>query len=195
MSIEWMLIRGSGIVAFALLAAATIWGLLISTKLLARIAKAKPLAWFHESLAIGALLATTVHVVTLSLHDYLEFTWLEILVPGASDWRAGAVSLGIMSFYGLIAVAGSFYVKSHIGHKAWRTIHFASLGVFLAALLHGITSGSDTREPLVAGLYFGSVIVVAALVGMRIDGESLPSGPRAPMISIDGAIPKRSEVD
>jgi len=185
MSIEWMLIRGSGIVAFALLAAATIWGLLISTKLLARIAKAKPLSWFHESLAIGALLATTVHVITLSVHEYLEFTWLEILLPGASDWRSGAIALGVMSLYGLVAVSGSFYVKKHIGHKAWRTIHFASLGVFLASLLHGIMSGSDTRQPLVVGLYFGSVIVVAALVGVRIASESQVPGDRTATVSTE----------
>ena len=34
MSVEWMIIRGSGIAAFAALSAATIWGLLVSSKLL-----------------------------------------------------------------------------------------------------------------------------------------------------------------
>ena len=36
MSVEWLIIRGSGVVAFSLLSAATIWGLLLSTKLLGR---------------------------------------------------------------------------------------------------------------------------------------------------------------
>ena len=168
MSVEWMLIRGSGIVAFGLLAAATIWGLLVSTKVLGRYGKAKALTWFHESLAIGALLATVVHVVVLSVHDYFEFSWLEILVPGTSDWRNAAVALGVVAFYGLVLVTGSFYIKKRIGHTAWRTIHFASLGVFFAGLLHGITSGSDTRTALAIALYVGSAVAVAALVGLRI---------------------------
>ena len=93
MTTEWLVIRGSGVVAFALLSAATIWGLLVSTKLLGRWVKAKPLTWFHESLGIGALLATLVHVLVLSFHDFLEFSWAEILVPGLSDWRPLAVTI------------------------------------------------------------------------------------------------------
>ncbi|MGD2043166.1 MAG: hypothetical protein PVJ28_05890 [Acidimicrobiia bacterium] len=168
MSLEWMIIRGSGIVAFAALSAATIWGLLVSTKLLGSVVKAKPLTWFHESLGIAALVATAVHIGVLSVHEYLDFTWAEILVPGVSDWRSGAVALGVVALYGLVVVVGSFYVKKHIGQKTWRLIHFASLGVFLASLLHGISAGTDTRAPLMLGLYVGSAFVVAALVGVRM---------------------------
>lgn len=186
MSLEWMVIRGSGIVAFAALAAATIWGLLVSSKLASRWVKAKPLTWFHESLGISALVATVVHVAVLSVHDFLDFSWAEILIPGVSDWETGAVAMGVMAMYGLVVIVVSFYVKKHIGQKMWRTIHFGSLGVFVAALLHGIAAGSD-RTPLMMGLYFGSAVVVAALVAMRISGEreSARSAPPRPSTSQD----------
>lgn len=171
MSLEWMIIRGSGIVAFTALSAATIWGLLVSSKLLVKLVKAKPLTWFHESLGIAALAATGVHIGVLSIHEFLDFTWTEILVPGTSDWRSDAVSLGVVAMYGLVIVVGSFYVKKRIGQKTWRLIHFASLGVFLASLLHGITAGTDTRTPLVLGIYLGSALVVGALVGLRLVGH------------------------
>ena len=147
MSVEWLIIRGSGVVAFALLSAATIWGLLVSTKVLGRLVRAKPLTWFHESLGIGALLATLVHVGVLSVHDFLDFSWAEILVPGLSDWRPLAVTAGIGAFYGLVLVSTSFYFKRWIGQKAWRTIHFASFGVFVTSLVHGVWAGTDTVEP------------------------------------------------
>jgi hypothetical protein len=171
MSGEWLLIRGSGVVAFALLTAATIWGLLVSSKLLGRLVKAKTLTWFHESLGIGALLATLMHVGVLSVHDYLDFTWLELVVPGWSDWRPLAVALGIVAFYGLALVSTSFYLKKWIGQRAWRTIHFASIGVFVASLLHGMWAGTDTRAPLMIGLYVGSAAVVFTLIGFRIVTE------------------------
>lgn len=178
-----MVIRGSGIVAFAALSAATIWGLLVSTKLLGKLVKAKPLTWFHESLGIAALVATAVHVGVLSIHDYLDFTWAEILVPGVSDWRSGAVALGVVALYGLAIVVGSFYIKKHIGQKTWRLVHFAGLGVFLASLLHGITAGTDTRTPLMLGLYVGSAFAVAALVGFRLtsheEASPVTTQPRA----------------
>jgi sulfoxide reductase heme-binding subunit YedZ len=170
MSVEWMIIRGSGIAAFAALSAATIWGLLVSSKLLGRVVKAKPLTWFHESLGIAALLATLVHVVVLSSHEFLEFTWVEILVPGISDWRRGAITFGIVSLYGLVIVVGSFYIKKHIGQKTWRLIHFTSLGVFLGSLIHGVSAGTDTRTPMMMGLYIGSAGVVAVLLAARLAG-------------------------
>ena len=172
MSVEWLVIRGSGIGAFALLTAATIWGLLVSSKLLGRLVKAKPLTWFHESLAVGALVATVVHVVVLSVHDFLDFSWSEILVPGVSDWRPLAVGMGITAFYGMAVVAGSFYVKRWIGQRRWRVIHFASLGVFISSLVHGIWTGTDSSSPLMMGLYLGSAVVVFSLVALRITEDT-----------------------
>ncbi|HSM44457.1 MAG TPA: hypothetical protein VK969_05515, partial [Acidimicrobiia bacterium] len=81
MNLEWAIIRGSGIAAFALLSASVIWGLLVSSKLVARFVKAKPLTWFHESLGVASLLATLIHVFVISIHDFLEFSWREILLP------------------------------------------------------------------------------------------------------------------
>jgi predicted ferric reductase len=176
MNLEWVVIRGSGIAAFALLSAATIWGLLVSSKLLGRLVKAKPLTWFHESLGIGALIATVVHVVVLSLHEFLDFTWMELLVPGRSDWRPYPVALGIVGLYGLVVVVGSFYVKKHIGQRTWRSIHFASFGVFVAALAHGILAGTDTMAPLMMGLYIGSALTVFGLLAARLAIETASGG-------------------
>lgn len=177
MSAEWMIIRGSGIAAFALLSASVIWGLLVSSKLVARFVKAKPLTWFHESLGIGALLAALVHVFVISIHDFLDFTWVEILIPGRSDWRPLPVAFGALAMYGLVVLVVSFYMRKWIGQKRWRAIHFSSLGVFLASLLHGIQAGTDTSNPIVLGLYAGSTIVVFALVAHRLvpTAEGSPS--------------------
>ena len=171
MSGEWLLIRGSGVVAFALLTLATAWGLLVSTKLLGRLVKAKSLTWFHESLGIGALLATLLHVGVLSVHDFLDFTWLELLVPGASDWKPVAVAMGTGALYGLVLVSTSFYLKRWIGQKAWRAIHFVSIGVFVASLLHGIWAGTDSSSPMMIGLYVGSTALVFTLIGFRLSTD------------------------
>ncbi len=168
MSWEWLVIRGSGIVAFALLSASVIWGLLVSTKLFSRLVKAKPLTWFHESLGISSLLATVVHMAVLSVHDFVPFSWGEILIPGRSSWRPLATALGVVSFYTLVVVIFSFYVKKRIGQKAWRNIHFASFGLFVSALLHGMLSGTDTTNPWVLGLYFGSTVAVFLLLAHRL---------------------------
>jgi methionine sulfoxide reductase heme-binding subunit len=168
MSTEWAIIRGSGIAAFALLSASVIWGLLVSSKLIARYVKAKPLTWFHESLGIGALLATLIHVLVISVHDFLDFSWAEILIPGRSDWRPLPTAFGTLAMYGLGVVVVSFYVRKWIGQRMWRAIHFGAFGVFLSSLVHGIQAGSDSTSPLVLGLYAGATIVIFGLVAHRL---------------------------
>jgi len=187
MNIPWIVIRGAGIVAFILLAASSIWGLLISTKVLGRTVKAKPVTWFHESLGLAALIATGVHLVALTMDDYIEFGWADVLVPGVASWNSMAVSLGITAFYGLAIVALSFYVKGIIGQRAWRMIHFLAFGTFLGALIHGVMAGTDTGSPAVTAMYAGSALLVGALVTLRVVQQrtTSPGGPSRPDPHVD----------
>jgi len=168
MSVEWMVIRGSGLVAYLLLSGATIWGLLMSTKVLGSAVKAKGVAWFHESLAIGALVATVVHMVALSLDEFIDFDAYDLFVPGAAGWRPYAVALGTFAFYGMVVVSMSFYVKKVIGQAAWRAIHYLSFGIFGAALFHGVLAGTDSSHPAVFAGYAATGAVVVLLVAVRV---------------------------
>lgn len=174
MSIEWMAIRGSGIIAFLLLAGSTIWGLLISTNVLGRAVKAKGVTWFHESLGIGSLVATGIHMYFLFNHDYIDFGYRSLLIPGASAWRPLAVALGVVAFYMMFLITFSFYVKKWIGQAAWRAIHMMSFGTFIGAGLHGVFSGTDTSHPIVIGMYTGSLALVALLMAIRIVQAATP---------------------
>ena len=122
----------------------------------------------HESLSLSALLATLAHVVLLVFDDYVSFGAVDILVPGASAWRPVAVGLGIGAAYTSVVVAVSFYLRRWIGQRTWRALHFASFGVFMSALAHGVTAGTDTRHPAVIVLYGASAVVVVGLVVLRI---------------------------
>jgi predicted ferric reductase len=186
MSVEWMAIRGSGIIAFLLLSGSTIWGLLISTKVLGRAVKAKGVTWFHESLGIASLIATGVHMFFLFNHDFIDFGYRSLFVPGASSWRPLPVALGVMSFYVLFVITTSFYVKQWIGQYAWRTIHMLSFGTFVTAGLHGVSSGTDTSHPVVMGMYIGSLAIVVMLLIIRIAQAAAPERPT-------GGAPRRAD--
>jgi DMSO/TMAO reductase YedYZ heme-binding membrane subunit len=164
----WMIIRGSGLAAFGLLALSTIWGLLLSTGLVGRLVKAKPLTYMHESLAVGAILATVIHLGGLALDEFFEFGWQELLVPGASPYEPLWVTFGLVAFYGMVVASGSFYVRKHIGQKAWRYVHFSTFGTYAAAAVHGIMAGTDSTNPYVFAGYVGSAALVMGLVAVRI---------------------------
>lgn len=177
MNITWFIIRGSGLVAYGLLALATIWGLLLSTKVLGKSAKTKSLAWFHESLGLGAVLATAVHMGSLVADNFIHFGAAELLIPGASGWEPLGVALGVMALYGAVFVTGSFYVKHWIGQTAWRAIHFMSFGAFAASTAHGVMVGTDSGGTLGFATYAVPAIVVTMLLVVRIAMTRAPAVP------------------
>lgn len=168
MSLTWFVIRGSGIMAFALLTASLLWGLLVSSKVLGRAVRAKGLQWLHESLGFGALVATVVHIVAVRQDEYIEFTWPDILVPGASEWEPLATALGVVGLWTLAVVSLSFYAKRWIGQNNWRILHYLSFGTFLAALGHAAIAGTDSGNVFVSALYISSLVTVVALTAIRV---------------------------
>jgi DMSO/TMAO reductase YedYZ heme-binding membrane subunit len=167
-NLTWFIIRGSGLVAFSLLTASIVWGLLVSTKVFGRAIKAKGLQWLHESLGLAAVLATAVHMVALWADNFIEFTWFDLLIPGVSSWEPLAVTMGVVSFWTVLIVSLSFYVKKWIGQNAWRSIHYLSFGAFGATVVHGVMAGTDTSNPWVASLYVAAVLVVVLLTAVRV---------------------------
>lgn len=173
----WIVIRASGFIAYILLALSAMWGLAISSNLLGRSTSKKTLTFMHESLAVGSLLATALHMLFLYLDEFVEFGPREIFVPGASVWEPLSVSFGVVAFYGLVLITASFYVRKAIGQKAWRFIHFGSFGVFLGAALHGIMAGTDSGTPAGIGIYVGSIVIILALAAVRSITAGQPASP------------------
>ena len=175
MNLTWYIIRGSGIAAFVLLSVSLLWGLMVSSKVFGRAVKAKGLQWLHESLGLAALAATVVHVVALSMDEFIDFTWVDILVPGMAEWRPLPTTLGVVALWSLAVVSLSFYAKRWIGQGAWRSIHFLSFGVFAAALLHGVFAGTDTSNPYIVMMYVAATAAVVLLTAIRVIGAREPA--------------------
>jgi DMSO/TMAO reductase YedYZ heme-binding membrane subunit len=180
MSLSWVSARGAGIAAFSLLAAATIWGLLLSSKLLAGRYSTKNLTFVHEALSIGSLLATIIHVAAILTDQYVQFSIVNVLVPGSSSWRPSAVAFGIVALYGMLLTTSTFYMRRRIGKRTWRAIHYLTYGVFTSAVLHGIKAGTDSHGILAIALYGGAALVVAALTVIRVASYDRTSARRSP---------------
>ena len=168
MSTTWLVLRASGLVAYGLLAASSIWGLLLSTRLLGRRVPSRALTFTHEGLSLGGLAALATHLAFAALDGYLGFGWREILIPGTASWRPQAIALGVVGAWGMAIVGLSFYVRRFIGQKVWRYLHFGAFGTFVAATAHGIMAGSDTSRPGVLALYVASAAAVLILVVARV---------------------------
>jgi predicted ferric reductase len=161
----WYLARATGYVAWALLAVSVITGLLLST----RLTKRRPTpAWvldMHRFLAGTAVAFTGLHIAGLVADNYVDFGAADVLVPFASDWRTGAVALGVIAMYLLAAVEVSSLLMRRLPRRLWRGIHLSSYIAFWAATFHLITAGTDAGHP---ASKIATAIVIAVVVFLTL---------------------------
>ncbi len=169
----WFVARSSGIVAWALLTASVVWGLLLSTKVsTTRIAarKLRP-AWLldlHRHLGGLAVIFTAIHLAGLVADSYVTFGWAEVFVPMASEWKPGAVAFGVVAMYLLLAIEATSLAIRRLPRRAWRWVHRSSFALFAIATYHGIAAGTDAGNDWFQAAAWISVVVVAALTGRRV---------------------------
>lgn len=156
----WYIARSTGIVAWALVAAAVIWGLLLSTRLLEGHPAPKWLLDLHRFLGALAVAFTGLHLLGLFADSYTEFGPADLLVPFASAWKPLPVALGVVAMYLLVAVEASSLLMRRIPRRWWRWIHLTSFGSYWLATIHGIAAGTDRSDPLL----FTAYVVVSGLV-------------------------------
>jgi predicted ferric reductase len=164
----WYVARAAGLVSWALLAAATLWGLALSTRALGARPRANWLLDLHRWLGGTALAFTGVHVLALLADQYVRFSPVQILVPFASSWHPVAVAWGIVAGYLLVAVELTSLARNRISKRTWRRVHTASFVLFVAATVHALAAGTDTRSTLVLTSLLAVVTLVAGFTAIRV---------------------------
>lgn len=166
--VYWYLSRGSAVSAYVLLWISMILGLMLSNRMAKHWPGAPAANDLHQYVSLLGLGLTAFHAAILTGDAYLKINFGQIITPfGVSSYRPIQVGLGQIAVYLWIIVAASFYVKQRIGHKAWKLIHFSSFILFFFALVHGLTSGTDTGETWMQVIYWSSAASVLLLTVYR----------------------------
>src|SRR3954451_16672518 len=189
--IPWYVARSSGIVAWALILATIVWGLLLATKALGR--KPAP-AWLlslHRYLGALAVAFVGVHVGAILLDTYTSFGITDELVPFTGSWHPLAVAWGIVGMYLLAAIEITSLLRHRMSKRAWHAVHLLSYFLFATTTVHMLTAGTDAKAVLAstAAVMIGIAVVFgsAALYVWRnatppslASARSVPTGePRA----------------
>jgi len=164
----WHFSRSSGTVAFLLLAASTIWGLLLSSKMIKQHVPAALSLGMHKTLSWLAILLTGLHALVLLADNYYSYTLANLLIPFTGPYRVGWVGIGIIAFYIMVLTSGSFYLRKRIGQKLWRRLHYLTFAAYLMATFHGIQAGTDSGNLGMQLIYWGSGFLVLTLTFQRM---------------------------
>ncbi len=166
--IWWFAARSGGIVAWVLVTLSVCWGLFLSTKAAAKASQPAKLLDLHRFLGGLSVTFTGVHIVGLVGDSYVQFGWLDILVPWASEWKPTAVAWGVIAFWLLIAVELTSLFMKKMPRAVWRQVHRASFGLYIFATVHGIQAGSDTLNDWYRMAMLASINVVAFLTVLLV---------------------------
>jgi len=178
----WYSARAGGIVAWVLLTASVVWGLVLSTKL--RPPRVRP-AWtldLHRFLGGLATIFTAVHVGSIMLDSYTSFGLADVAIPFASSWHPDRVAWGIVAIYLLIAVEFTSLARRYLPRRLWRRVHVLSLPLFALATVHFLVAGTDAAALPARVAMLAATGVVAGLVIVRV--RRLASPPARPSRSL-----------
>lgn len=143
--VYWYLSRATAFVSLSILWISMALGLGLTNKV-ARLWPGAPAAFaIHEYMSLLGLAFALFHALVLLGDHYINFTVAQIFMPFSTvDYRPTWVGIGQIGFYVWLIVALSFYVRSSIGQKTWRVIHYLSFAMYIMGLVHGLFSGTDS---------------------------------------------------
>jgi predicted ferric reductase len=166
--LPWYATRLLGLLSYLVITGSVIYGLLLSTGILDAIAHRTVSFTLHQDLSAIGLGLALVHAAMLTLDHSVPFTVAQVLIPFSGPYRPVWVGIGQLALYLTIVVVASFSMRKRIGQKRWRTLHYVTFLVFLAATAHGLMAGTDTAAPWAFWGYLLATAVVVFLTGYRI---------------------------
>ena len=181
--IWWYLARATGMVAWVLLVASVVWGVLLATRVLKPVDRPAWLLVMHRWLAALAVTCTGLHLVALAADSYVHFGWTEMFVPGASPWKTTAVGIGVVAFWLLVIVQVSSLLMRRLPRAVWRRVHYLSYAMVWAVSVHAGLAGTDVSNrvyqfvALLLTITAVSAAMVRVLSPRRAAGTAARSAP------------------
>ena len=93
----WYLTRASGIVAWLMLTASIIWGIVLSTKAFPEQRRPAWLLDLHRWLGGLTVSFVAIHLAALVADSYVSFDLVDLLVPFASAWKPVPIAIGVVA--------------------------------------------------------------------------------------------------
>ena len=159
----WYVTRSAGIIAYLLLWLSMVWGLAVPSRIISPVLEQGYTFDFHQFISLLSIGFVLLHILVLAFDRYLPYSTIQILIPFLSPYRPFWVGIGVISFYIILLVTITFYIRSRIGMNLFKSIHVFSLLGYLGVTLHGLYSGTDAALLSMQLVYRGTFLVVIFL--------------------------------
>jgi hypothetical protein len=175
----WFATRGAGTVTFILLTATVVLGIAGVARLQASRLPRFIVAGLHRNVTLLALAVLGAHIATGVADTYAPIGIKDAVIPFTSRYRPIWLGLGAIAFDLLLALTLTSFLRSRIGLRRWKQIHWLAYLCWPVALVHSLGTGSDARIGWMQVVAAGCTLAVAAAVVVRLGAPRSWSAGRA----------------
>ncbi|HEV7466285.1 MAG TPA: ferric reductase-like transmembrane domain-containing protein, partial [Candidatus Dormibacteraeota bacterium] len=177
----WYTTRGAGVVSMVLLSGVMALGMLTRARAGGRRWPRFLTAALHRDLSLMALVFLGLHIVTAVVDPYTHLGITAALVPFGSSYRTLWLGLGTIALDLMLAIAATSLLRSVVGRRAWRAIHWLAYACWPVAVVHGLGTGTDAGSPWMSGITVLCVAGVLSAAAYRLlsPGDPLAGEKRA----------------
>lgn len=164
----WWVDRSAGLVSLVLLTLVMVLGVLATGRPSARVTGRVLAQGLHRQLPLVAVALLAVHVGTAVADSFVPIRWVDVAVPFRAGYRPVWIGLGTLAFDLLAVLLVTSLLRTRLGPRTWRGVHWAAYALWPLAVVHALGSGSDMHSPLVHRLGAGCVLLVVWVVAWRL---------------------------
>jgi predicted ferric reductase len=165
---SWHLVRSAGMVSYTLLAASTLWGIFLTTRVLKNWSPSPVMLLLHAATSWLAVVLAAAHALLLMFDGYYTYTLSDLIIPFIGPYRPLAVGLGVIAFWLIFAITISFALRKFMSNRAWKWLHYTSYAAFGLITFHALLAGTDAVQTGVRVILFSFLGGVAVLMVWRI---------------------------
>ena len=189
-SAYWFLTRGTATVALILLTLTVALGVANVRRLRTERVPRFVLDAVHRNVSLLAMAFLLIHILTSVLDSFAPIRVIDAIIPFAGVYRPLWLGLGTVAFDLLLAVTVTSLVRRRVGYGAWRLLHWTAYASWPVALLHGLGTGSDTKQGWMLVVVGGCVILaVVAVVARATAGWPAHVGARLSALGAAALLP------
>jgi DMSO/TMAO reductase YedYZ heme-binding membrane subunit len=165
----WYLTRATGIVSLLLLTAVVVLGVIGPMRLVPSPGWPRfAVDSLHRDLSLLAIVLIALHVIFSVADGFAPITLVDGVIPFNSPYRPLWLGLGALAFDLMLALVITSLVRRRLGYGAWRAVHWLAYACWPIAVLHGLGTGSDSRQLWTLAVTFLCVGVVAWAIIARV---------------------------
>ncbi|MGC8481784.1 MAG: ferric reductase-like transmembrane domain-containing protein [Acidimicrobiales bacterium] len=175
--LTWYVTRSSGLVAFALITAAVVLGVLGAERFETSSRPRIHFAELHRGIALFGSALLLVHIITAVLDPFTHLGLTSLFDPFGRTYRPLYLGLGIAAFDVMLAVVITSLLRHRMSPRAWKALHLTVYPIWVAGIIHGLGTGTDSHFLPIEVFYVAALGAVVIASWIRV----LSGNPRSPL--------------